>query len=954
MKNLKLLSRVALSFQNLENFNKQMQIILKDIGSCLEVSRIYIFFYENQGVLSNTFEWCNEGIAPQIQNLQKINFEDVPSWNNMFIENGSICSKDISELPKDMAEVLIAQDIKSLLVYPLMIENRIGGFIGLDECMYKREWTKEEIEVFSTVSGIISKVYTKRFLNRHIIESEANFRNFFETIADMFVVSNLNGEIIHCNKSLIDKLGYSLEELRNMNVVELHAKADRDKASKILSNITKGKKDYCPLKIESKTGELYLLDTRTWFGKWNKKDCIYSISKDITIENESLKLFTKIFEHNPLAMAITSKKDRKFTKVNPEFLKKTGYSEQEILGKSVTELGLVSDLEKLNLPLNNLHEDKGMKNEDFVIKRKNGEIIHGLLSIQLINNQGKESYLGVLVDVTEKAELAKDLEIELSKLTNIIKGSNLGTWEWNIKTGHVIFNEQAARMTGHTLDEIKSTNITDLTEFVHPEDAKRSENVMKKHLQGDFEYYSCEIRLKHKDGRWIWIQNIGKVTQRDEEGNPLKLFGTQSDITIRKESCEMLEESEKRFMLALDETEAGLWDIDLITGKVFLSPMWKNMLGYRDDEIENTFEDWKILWHPDDIDQIKRVQDEYLNGKETSYRNVYRLKHKDGSWRWILSRGGILRDDDGVQYRWIGTNTDITLEHEKSLELERVFSINLDLLCILDMQGHFIKTNRAWEDLLGHSEFEFEGHNIVDFIHKDDISGTTQVMAKLNQGLTVDRFINRYRHVNGDYHYMEWRAKPYEGLIYAAARDVTERVKYEKKILEISNRDALTNVYNRRYVFNKAKEIIKEYKDKEKVLSVCILDIDYFKDINDTYGHQIGDCVLKEFTKIMSENLRDCDVLGRYGGEEFIIILKDTNNNRGNLVLERISKIIKSRKFVFDEHNVKFTFSAGISSSDEFAKEEITIDKLIGLADSRMYQAKNNGRDKIIFEETKL
>ena len=122
--------------------------------------------------------------------------------------------------------------------------------------------------------------------------------------------------------------------------------------------------------------------------------------------------------------------------------------------------------------------------------------------------------------------------------------------------------------------------------LVHPEDLKASNESMIRHLNGEIRYYDYEVRMKHKDGRWIWIHDKGKVTERDRDGYPVKMFGTNSNISARKQASENLIESEKRFLLALDETKAGLWDYDMINNKIFLSPMWKNILGYSDDEIE--------------------------------------------------------------------------------------------------------------------------------------------------------------------------------------------------------------------------------------------------------------------------------------------------------------------------------------------------------------------------------
>ncbi|HHX60118.1 MAG TPA: diguanylate cyclase [Epulopiscium sp.] len=388
----------------------------------------------------------------------------------------------------------------------------------------------------------------------------------------------------------------------------------------------------------------------------------------------------------------------------------------------------------------------------------------------------------------------------------------------------------------------------------------------------------------------------------------------------------------------------------MINKKVFLSPMWKGILGYSDDEIGDYIEAREKLGHPDDKDKMHKAGTDYVEGKSKHYEVIHRLKHKDGHWRWILTRGGILRDEKGTPYRWIGTNIDITTEHEQALEFERFLSVNLDLLCTVDMEGKFLKTNQAWEDMLGYPSSELKGRRFLEFVHPDDIPSTLEIMGKGKKGKHVLQFVNRYISADGTYHYIEWRSIPYEGTIYAAAHDITERIEYEKKILDISNRDTLTNVYNRRYVFQRLEEILEEYKRVGKIFSVCILDIDFFKKINDSYGHQAGDYILKEFTRNIGENLRPYDILGRYGGEEFIVILNNSDQYQSQVVIGRILDIIRNKIFVFRDEKIKFTFSAGIVSGNEISKDEIIIDRLVELADKRMYGAKKTGRNKIIFE----
>ena len=293
---------------------------------------------------------------------------------------------------------------------------------------------------------------------------------------------------------------------------------------------------------------------------------------------------------------------------------------------------------------------------------------------------------------------------------------------------------------------------------------------------------------------------------------------------------------------------------------------------------------------------------------------------------------------------------DIRKEYEQSIELERFFSVNLDLLCILDLEGKFIKTNKSWEKMLGYSSEQIKNESFKKYIHPDDIIISVEAVKKLKREGQLNNFTNRYFCADGTYHHIEWRANLYEDVIYSAARDITKRIAYENKILEISNRDSLTNVFNRRYIYERVETIIEEYKRTGQEFSICILDIDRFKDINDTYGHQIGDCLLKEFTKVIEKNLRTYDLLGRYGGEEFIIILKNSDKMFNNSIIERILHLVRNKNFICGNININIniTFSAGISNSSEVKKDNLTIDALVNIADKRMYEAKKMGRNKMV------
>ncbi len=272
--------------------------------------------------------------------------------------------------------------------------------------------------------------------------------------------------------------------------------------------------------------------------------------------------------------------------------------------------------------------------------------------------------------------------------------------------------------------------------------------------------------------------------------------------------------------------------------------------------------------------------------------------------------------------------------------------------------GEILEVNDTFLELIGLREDEIVGRSTLDLNFIKEFKNRQALKEEIRtQGRVSDReikIIGKDKKIRTGLVNILPLNIHNEKCLISSIIDISERVEYEGKILELSNRDPLTGIYNRRCFYSRGEEIIEEYKRNKNLFSLAIIDIDNFKRINDQYGHQIGDCVLKEFTKVIKDNLRIYDILGRYGGEEFIIILNHSDREEGKMVLERILSIVRKKTFIFHEKKIGLTFSAGISFCQEFEKDVISIDKLVGLADERMYRAKNSGRNGIVCSKNVL
>ncbi|WP_446402232.1 PAS domain S-box protein [Coleofasciculus sp. C1-SOL-03] len=212
-------------------------------------------------------------------------------------------------------------------------------------------------------------------------------------------------------------------------------------------------------------------------------------------------------------------------------------------------------------------------------------------------------------------------------------------------------------------------------EVVHPDDYAQVSTFNHQVLaQGT---YSIEYRIQRPDREIRWLYDRGRVTY-DQDGNPLRLDGIASDITDRKQAEEALRLSEERWHLALRGNNDGIWDWNVKTNEVFLSPRWKEMLGYEDNEIANHLDEWSKRVHPDDLDWVMGVIQDHFDQKTPYYSSEHRLLCKDGSYKWILDRGQALWDEHGTVVRMVGSHTDIS--DRKAAEAALQYQLDFDQL----------------------------------------------------------------------------------------------------------------------------------------------------------------------------------------------------------------------------------------------------------------------------------
>jgi PAS domain S-box-containing protein len=308
-----------------------------------------------------------------------------------------------------------------------------------------------------------------------------------------------------------------------------------------------------------------------------------------------------------------------------------------------------------------------------------------------------------------------DLIIERQRLSSIIEGTHVGTWEWNVQTGETQFNDYWAKIIGYELSELEPISIETWMKLVHPDDANRSGELLEKHFSGELAYHECEARMRHKNGHWVWVLDRGKVATWTPDGKPLLMSGTHQEITERKQAEAALKESEFRWKFAIEGSGDGVWDWNVQTDEKIFSRRWKEILGYAELDKPTSFPEWEHRFHQEDESRAEKVMQDYLDGITPTYTFEGRMQSKDGVYKWVISRGMIVsRDDAGKALRMIGTLSDITERKHAEAIFHSFFEQSIFLAGILDQHGNLIEVNSTALNLIGARRDEVVGQYFPD------------------------------------------------------------------------------------------------------------------------------------------------------------------------------------------------------------------------------------------------
>lgn len=456
---------------------------------------------------------------------------------------------------------------------------------------------------------------------------------------------------------------------------------------------------------------------------------------------------------------------------------------------------------------------------------------------------------------------------------------------------------------------------------------------------------------------------------RDEDGRVLGSLNSGQDITEKRTAQEALQEERQRLANILWGTGTGTWEWNVQTGETRFNERWAQMIGYSLEEIGPiSIATWERFTHPDDLVRSEQALQRHFTGEVENYECEARMRHRDGHWIWVLDRGRIIsRDAEGRPLWMAGTHLEITARKRAEMALRQseeyhrsVVEVLAEGIVIQDVEGRIVECNPSAIRLLGLPREKICGRMLLELgtrILRSDGSpyppDESPVVRCLRDGQPIYNEVVGIGRSSGDILWLSLNTQPIYDTKESSASvlaivssfvDITTHRQQQKQLEYLAHYDALTHLPNGVLLVDRLKQAMAQVKRRSQHLAVVYIDLDGFKEVNDHYGHDEGDELLKALAGRMQEVLREVDTVSRIGGDEFIAVLSDLPER--DAVLPLVERLLDccSRPFDIQGSQVQVSGSLGVTFYPQPGPVEAT--QLMAQADQAMYQAKQAGKNR--------
>lgn len=532
------------------------------------------------------------------------------------------------------------------------VRNVIIGFYP--STRGESKWIKiDAIPQFKNSETTPSQVYIscldvtqQKSIEEKLSQSELKYKALVNNMYSSMIIIQ-DAEVKFANKALEELSGYNLQEILGGNFLDYVAPEEKEKVLRFYKNRLEGKNipNEYRTRVVKKSGQTIFVNIKVKTIQFGNEPAILVIMTDVDdyVKSE-IKLKDSEEKFKSIVQSINDgivyiNDDAKILHFNNALLDLLGINKNNnILGENVIELAKTF-AKKNKLPLFNKFIAQCLKGTR--VAPIEIEYDSKILEFNSSFDTNSKRVVLVVRDLTLQKQTERELLIQSRRAGDALRGTNLGTWEWNIKTGKMAFNERCAEIIGYSLVEASGWNMQKWKERAHPYDLKKSEKLMEAHFHHKSKYYECELRLKHKNDNWIWVMEKGKVAIWSNEGEPLLISGTQQDITDRKMAEQEIKESQ-RILATLMDNLPGMayrcknekdWPMEFISNGCF------ELTGYRPSELigPNNIP-YAELIHPDDRDFVFSEVQKALD-KNAPFEIEYRILTADGKEKFVWEKG---------------------------------------------------------------------------------------------------------------------------------------------------------------------------------------------------------------------------------------------------------------------------------------------------------------------------
>ncbi|MCW8962224.1 MAG: diguanylate cyclase [Gammaproteobacteria bacterium] len=526
-----------------------------------------------------------------------------------------------------------------------------------------------------------------------------------------------------------------------------------------------------------------------------------------------------------------------------------------------------------------------------------------------------------------------------------------GLWDWDVITGNVYYSPSWCHIIGE--DNIQNSYTT-WEDRIHPEDKTRILDSIKAHMAGETPTWKEEHRLRSAEGAWIWVLGRGKVVETDQDDSPLRMIGTMTDISRRKQAEAALHESMEKYQGLVEDIGDKLvvFSHEPCSGELlYVSSGFDSIFGFsREKALNQSWQDI-ISWLPDSTDRANNCILQLTEGEIDFTQFDMEFTHPDGKERSIRVSCHPIKNELGRVATINGVVEDITeqMSAQKRLRLAgNVLTKTQDGIVITDSHGLIVDANPASLQASGYTLGEVLGSNPSIFSSgKHTPEFYAQMWSTLNtSGHWEGEIWNRRK--SGEIYTEQLSidaVKDEAGKLQnyiAIFHDISYFKEREDELRQIAFHDVLTGLPNRLVLNDRMQQALLQSGRNKDRIAVCFLDLDGFKPINDTHGHDTGDHVLVEVARRLKDTLRSNDTVARIGGDEFVLLLQDIKDtDELDELMQRVLKVI-SRPYNMPNATVTVSASIGVAiQKGDYSDAEI----LLSNADQAMYNAKKHGKN---------